>query len=117
MTSIDEYAQHCYPSPETNPALEQFVNSPNLDELLEQRGSQYGAFTGHAEVTQRLKRVLNDELRKRGKVLADDQMEALEMTFHKIGRIVNGNPDHVDGWLDASGYCKLVADRLGGVVR
>ena len=36
---------------------------------------------------------------------------------HKLGRIINGNPDKVDHWTDIAGYAKLVADRLEGNVR
>jgi hypothetical protein len=79
---------------------------------LAERGNRYGEFKGHAEVTQRLKLVLADELGRREKVLADDQQEALDMIFHKIGRIVNGDPNYADSWHDIAGYAKLVDDRL-----
>jgi hypothetical protein len=49
--------------------------------------------------------------------LEDDQIEALDMIASKIARIVNGNPDHVDSWVDIAGYAQLVADRLQGTVR
>jgi hypothetical protein len=39
------------------------------------------------------------------------------MIAHKIGRIVNGDPDHVDSWVDIAGYAQLVADELQGVER
>lgn len=44
--------------------------------------------------------------------LAPDQKEALEMIAHKIGRILNGDPNYHDSWHDIVGYTKLVADRL-----
>jgi hypothetical protein len=34
------------------------------------------------------------------------------MIAHKIGRIINGDPDYIDSWDDIAGYAKLVADRL-----
>jgi hypothetical protein len=40
------------------------------------------------------------------------QKEGLHMILHKIGRIVNGDPDYVDSWLDIAGYATLVADYL-----
>lgn len=40
------------------------------------------------------------------------QVEALEMIAHKIGRILNGDPNYDDSWVDIAGYAKLVADRL-----
>ena len=88
-----------------------------ITQTLTDRGTRYGPFVGHAEVTQRLKRVMAEELAKRGKPLADDQWEALEMIAHKIGRIINGDPDYDDSWADIAGYAKLVSDRLQGTVR
>lgn len=88
-----------------------------ITQTLTDRGNRYGLFIGHAEVTQRLKRVMAEELAKRGKALADDQWEALEMIAHKIGRIINGDPDYDDSWVDIAGYAKLVSDRLQGTVR
>ena len=81
-----------------------------IDKTLDERGQRYGAFTGHAHVTQLLKRAMG---RHPGwRKLADDQREALEMTAHKIGRILNGDPDYHDSWHDIVGYAKLPADRL-----
>ncbi|ANI79024.1 DUF6378 domain-containing protein [Sphingobium sp. EP60837] len=77
---------------------------------LEERGSRYGRFDKHAAVTQGIKTVLFD-CRARSS-LAPDQVEALEMIAHKLGRIVNGDPDYADSWVDIAGYAKLVADRL-----
>ena len=54
---------------------------------------------------------------QRGTQLAFDQREAIDMIIHKLGRIINGNPDKVDHWTDIAGYAKLVADRLEGNVR
>jgi hypothetical protein len=44
--------------------------------------------------------------------LQPDQQEALEMIAHKVGRILNGDPNYHDSWHDIVGYTKLVADRL-----
>ena len=89
----------------------------NLTGVLDERGSRYGNFQGHAEVTQRLKEIFWEELAKRGKKLDADQMEALEMVMHKIGRITNGDANYDDSWRDIAGYAMLVCDRLNGVVR
>jgi hypothetical protein len=71
----------------------------------------------HAAVSQRLKKVIWEELATRDKQLAADQAEALEMIMHKIGRIINGDADYDDSWRDIAGYSMLVCDRLNGVVR
>lgn len=93
------------------------MSTTNVNEILAERGDRYGTFTGHAALTQHLKGVIRQALIERGKVLADDQMEALEMIVHKIGRIVNGDPDYADSWQDVAGYAQLVADRLNGLER
>lgn len=82
---------------------------------LSERGKRYGKFTGHAKITQDLKAVMHGC--PKWAALAPDQKEALEMTAHKIGRILNGDPDYDDSWVDIAGYTKLVADRLQGVER
>ena len=81
-----------------------------IDKTLDERGQRYGAFTGHAQVTQLLKRAMGQHPGWRK--LADDQREALEMTAHKIGRILNGDPDYIDSWHDIIGYVRLVEQRL-----
>lgn len=93
------------------------MGTVNLDETLEERGSRYGSFVGHAQVTQQLKKLMAFQLEVRNKTLDEDQQEALDMIFHKIGRIINGDPDYADSWHDIAGYAQLVADRLNGVVR
>lgn len=97
----------------------------NITETLQERGKRYGSFTGHARITQDLKRVIAEHTplsRTRvgglqGDHLAADQQEALDMICHKIGRILNGDPDYADSWHDIAGYAQLVADRLNGVER
>ncbi len=82
-----------------------------IDETLAERGSRYGEFTDHALVTQAIKEAMavgnNWECN-----LDDDQKECLEMIAHKIGRILNGDPDYIDSWTDIIGYTRLVEKRL-----
>lgn len=89
----------------------------DVTEVLTERGARYGAFVGHAQVTQELKCVVASALEERRKSLDPDQQEALDMICHKIGRIINGDAYYADSWVDIAGYAKLVADRLEGVVR
>lgn len=84
---------------------------------LVERGSRYGKFTGHAEVTQTLKSIIRSKMGDKWDYLGDDQKEALEMIAHKLGRIINGDPNYDDSWVDIAGYAQLVADRLRGVER
>ena len=91
--------------------------TPEVDATLDARAVDYGKFIEGAEVMQMLKRVVQNALSNRDKTLAHDQAEAMDMIIHKIGRIINGNPDVVDHWLDIAGYAQLVADRLNGRIR
>lgn len=98
-------------------AAEGAAGAADIEATLTERGSRYGSFVGHAEVSRGFKTLLAQQLDKRGKKLSPDQEEALSMIFHKIGRIVNGDADYADSWVDIAGYAKLVADRLLGTVR
>jgi hypothetical protein len=89
----------------------------NVDAILNERGSRYGNFMDHATITYRLKEVARDFAAEKGKHFAYDQCEALDMIFHKLGRILNGDPNYADSWIDIAGYAQLVADRLEGKVR
>ena len=88
-----------------------------ITEILEERGKRYGIFKNHANISQRLKYVVADALSSRKGIVEDDQREALDMICHKIARIVNGDPDYADSWIDIAGYAQLVADRLQGIER
>lgn len=97
------------------------------EQVLAERGSRYGKFTDHADITQVLKEFfrsgdeilldehINEKIRSRWDLMANDQKECLEMVAHKLGRIFNGDPDYGDSWRDIGGYCTLVANRLEGV--
>lgn len=82
----------------------------SIDKTLDERGTRYGAFTGHAAVTQEIKAAMNRHFG--WSKLAADQREALEMIAHKVGRILNGDPNYIDSWHDIIGYTRLVEQRL-----
>ena len=84
----------------------------NIDDTLAERGSRYGDFEGHATVTQTLKEAM--QAGDNWDVLPDNMKEALEMVAHKIGRILNGDPNYVDSWTDIIGYVRLVEKQLLG---
>lgn len=81
-----------------------------IDETLQERGSRYGEFHEHARITQNIKRAMVDS--PKWQSLSDDKREALEMVAHKIGRILNGDPEYIDSWHDIIGYARLVEQRL-----
>lgn len=93
------------------------IKVAKVDATLDTRAQSYGKFKDGAALMQSLKRSMAAHAATHNKTFADDQWEALEMIVHKIGRIINGDPDHVDSWMDIAGYATLVADRLQGYER
>jgi transposase len=89
----------------------------DVDQVLDSRAKDYGKFIEGAEIMQMLKRLVHNYIEDRGTPLAFDQREAIDMIIHKLGRIINGNPDKVDHWVDIAGYATLVAERLEGNAR
>jgi hypothetical protein len=81
-----------------------------IETVLAERGSRYGDFEDHARITQNIKRAMADS-RNWGS-LSDDKKEALEMLAHKVGRILNGDPEYADSWTDIIGYTRLVEKKL-----
>ena len=83
-----------------------------VDEILVERGSRYGRFQTHASITQALKDCMEDC--PQWPLLHAYHKEALEMIQHKIGRILNGDPNYADSWDDIAGYATLVSKILKG---
>ena len=82
----------------------------DIDKILNERQEQYGDFYNRSKISQDFKSLIHHGESYR--LLKADQKEALEMIATKIGRIVNGDPDYLDSWIDIQGYCQLVIDRV-----
>lgn len=82
----------------------------DVNEMLDGRKQRYGEFETHANICQTLKQDMQE--RSGWDELVSDQREALEMIAHKIARILNGDPNYDDNWVDIAGYAMLVANRL-----
>ena len=100
----------CAPSIQTYSARR--YDAPSIDTILAERGKTYGDFKDGAEIIQQLKSIAHGTENWYG--MEALQREALDMIFSKIGRILNGDPNHTDSWHDIIGYAKLVEDRLNG---
>lgn len=84
--------------------------SKTVSATLKARGKVYGDFPTHAEVTQNIKEAMRNS--PNWDILSADKKEALEMVAHKVGRILNGDPEYKDSWHDIVGYAQLVDDTL-----
>ena len=82
----------------------------DINTTLAERGKRYGAFAGHAVLTQSLKAVFVSA--PRYGLLTPSHRESLDMIAHKIGRILNGDPNYADNWHDIAGYATLVEQEL-----
>lgn len=82
-----------------------------IDKTLEERGSRYGTIEDNATVTQSLMEVLESKGKNFSK-LSKIHKECIHMIFHKIGRMVSGDPNYIDNVHDIVGYAKLLEDYL-----
>jgi len=82
----------------------------NISNILIQRGTTYGPFSDQAALTQDIKTVMKQ--RAGWTRLTDSQREALELIASKIARVINGDPNYLDSWIDIAGYARLIADQI-----
>ena len=85
----------------------------NINDVLAARGKTHGDYGDHARITQALKMQMRTSMPdgEGWHKLTVAQRETLDMIAHKIGRILAGDPDFRDHWVDIAGYAQLSADR------
>jgi Domain of unknown function (DUF6378) len=94
-------------------AEQQAGKQQSTEAILAERGSRYGNFRDNARCSQALSEVFMEENRRRysdrnQNSLERHQLEAIQMIFHKIARIVSGDdPSYADNWDDIAGYAQL----------
>ena len=81
-----------------------------LATVLSERGSRYGTLMNNATISQGLKEILHNSTN--WEAMPPDMREALDMIVHKISRIVEGDFNYDDSWVDISGYSTLIVERL-----
>lgn len=81
-----------------------------IQATLNERAKTHGDFVENGRIMQALKNQMMDSVN--WPHLPDEQKEALQMIQHKIGRILSGNNNEPDHWLDISGYSMLVHNIL-----
>jgi hypothetical protein len=88
-----------------------------VGKVLDTRAEQYGSFMQSSDTAIRIKGIMHNAIARNEVHLFPDQLQALDMIATKISRIVHGNPNHLDSWIDIAGYATLVTDRLQGKTR
>lgn len=95
----------------TNDAGEKLQST---EETLKERGNRYGDFSNHAKLSQSMKIIFHDHVAKHGRpdLFNHELVESVDMIFHKLARIANGDPIYDDNWRDIAGYAELVVKEL-----
>lgn len=86
------------------------AGNKTIEEILAARQKTHGDFGTHAAITDSIKYHMHNS--SKWSYLSPTQREALDMTAHKIGRILAGDPNLKDHWDDIAGYTTLVAREL-----
>ena len=86
------------------------MQDKELATVLSERGSRYGSLMSNAPISQNLKEILHNSTN--WEAMPPDMKEALHMIVHKISRIVEGDFNYDDSWIDISGYSTLIVERL-----
>lgn len=83
-----------------------------ISEILEERKITHGNFCDNSTLSQRFK----DNARKseNWNNLPYFMRESLDMTLHKISRILSGDFMEIDHWRDIVGYTQLVINEING---
>lgn len=79
-----------------------------VEKLLSTREATHGDYANTARVAQILKRILTGEMGD--EKYTDRQRESLDLICTKLARIVSGNANEPDHWLDIAGYAKIAID-------
>jgi len=84
--------------------------SGSIEDTLGKRAGTHGDFEMSSRFVQMAKTMMAST--PNWSDLSSDKAEALHMIQHKIGRILYGDPAHIDNWHDIAGYATLVEKEL-----
>lgn len=87
------------------------VRQNNIDSILSERQSQYGCYEDVAKTTRDILKALR--IGNYENMPAPHQ-EALHMIASKMARLVHGDANHLDSWVDIGGYSKLIVNLIEG---
>ena len=81
-----------------------------IDPPIGERHETHGDYTNTAQVSQHLKTTIRNA--RNWARLSNDKRESLDMIMTKVSRIMSGEPNEPDHWLDIEGYARLARERL-----
>jgi len=84
----------------------------DIIKTLSERGLTYGEYKDVSRISQLIKEAMSNGYSY--SILSNEARESLDMIANKIARIVNGDPNYLDSWVDIVGYTTLVVNKLEG---
>lgn len=86
----------------------------SIQTTLNERGQTYGDFRTQATLSQTLSAIWKQHYYQThpNEQIPPFVLEAVEMIFHKLARVANGNPLYADSFRDVAGFAQLVVDIL-----
>lgn len=88
------------------------MSGHHIIDILEQKQFQHGDFKDVAAVTKGFHSVIAGSPNYKQTMLSNRQVLALEMISHKMARVLCGDPDYVDHWVDIAGYATLISKSI-----
>ncbi len=82
----------------------------DMELILADRGEKYGDFSELARISQNIKTAMEDS--PNWLHLSPDKKAALTMVTLKLGRILNGDAEYIDNYVDICGYVTLIIRNL-----
>lgn len=86
------------------------ISPLTTEEIMEQRGEIYGSYTKICQIAESIETSLRSG--ESWPMLRPEQKQSLKMMAHKMARVVCGNTQYRDNWLDMSGYAELVVKEI-----
>lgn len=84
---------------------ETVIKATNGTDVTITRDKQYGGFDAVAYTSDTLLKIVSEQ--SGWYRMMPVQKEGIRMTLHKIARIVCGDPNYEDSWVDAAGYLNI----------
>lgn len=83
-----------------------------IETILAERGATYGEYAEGTKIAMDLFAIM--QAAPSYPAMSAGQQYAVMMICVKLARLLNGDPNHIDSWTDASAYCLLVIQTLTG---
>ena len=81
-----------------------------MTDILNEREKTHGSYASTAAMAQQLKDCFKQG--QNWRKMDDTHRESLDLIATKIARILSGNPNDIDHWVDVAGYANLIVRQL-----